>query len=166
ILHEMRHGEMANLNEIPFARYYGTVDAPPLFIMLARAYHDRTGDHAFMQQIWPNIRAAIDWIDNFGDCDGDGFVEYAAHSSRGLVQQGWKDSNDSVFHSDGSIAEAPIALCEVQGYVYAAKRAASRLSCLLGEKAQCAALDSQASELRRNFEKAFWCEDLGFTRSP
>ena len=160
ILHEMRHGEMANLNEIPFARYYGTVDATPLFIMLAGAYHDRTGDHAFIQQIWPNIRAAIDWIDNFGDCDGDGFVEYAAHSQRGLVQQGWKDSNDSVFHADGSIAEPPIALCEVQGYVYAAKLAAARLSTIMGDNQAAATLQQQAAKLRDQFEDAFWCKDL------
>src|SRR5205809_5539151 len=87
ILHEMRHGEMANLNEIPFARYYGTVDATPLFIMLADAYYERTGDRALIQQIWPNVHAALDWIDNYGDLDGDGFVEYAAHGNRGLVQQ-------------------------------------------------------------------------------
>jgi glycogen debranching enzyme len=160
ILHELRHGEMANLNEIPFAKYYGTVDATPLFIMLAGAYYERTGDRALIQQIWPNIRAALDWIDNYGDRDGDGFVEYAAHGNRGLVQQGWKDSNDSIFHADGSIAEPPIALCEVQGYVYAAKLAAARLSTLLGDTSKSAALLSQAAKLRDNFEDTFWCKDL------
>jgi glycogen debranching enzyme len=160
ILHEMRHGEMANLHEIPFARYYGTVDATPLFIMLAGAYYDRTGDRGLIEQIWQNIRAALDWIDNYGDVDNDGFVEYAAHGDRGLVQQGWKDSNDSIFHADGSIAEPPIALCEVQGYVYAAKLAAARLSLIMGDHQAGAVLRQQAATLRDKFEDAFWCKDL------
>ena len=160
ILHELRHGEMANLQEIPFAKYYGTVDATPLFVMLAGSYYERTGDRALIQQIWPNIRAALDWIDNYGDMDGDGFVEYAAHGNRGLVQQGWKDSNDSVFHSDGSLAEPPIALCEVQGYVYAAKLAAARLSAMLGDGDGAAQLERQASQFRDKFEDAFWCKEL------
>jgi len=160
ILHELRHGEMANLHEIPFAKYYGTVDATPLFVMLAGAYYERTGDRALIQQIWPNIQAALDWMDKYGDMDGDGFVEYAAHSNKGLVQQGWKDSNDSVFHSDGTIAEPPIALSEVQGYVYAAKLAASRLSTLLGDEKAAMQLEKQAFDFRDNFEDAFWCKDL------
>lgn len=160
ILHEMRHGEMANLNEIPFARYYGTIDATPLFIMLAGAYYERTGDAALIKQIWPNIQAALDWIDKYGDVDGDGFVEYARHSDRGLVQQGWKDSNDSIFHADGSLAEPPIALCEVQGYVYAAKLAAARLNSAMGDERNASSLESKAAELRDKFEEAFWCKDL------
>lgn len=160
ILHEMRRGEMAALGEIPFGRYYGTVDATPLFIMLAGAYYDRTGDREFLKQLWPNVELALQWIDKFGDVDGDGFVEYSRHSSNGLVQQGWKDSNDSIFHSDGVLAEAPIALCEVQGYVYAAKLAAARLSCVLGNENSCTKLRIQAERLRAQFEDAFWCEDL------
>ncbi len=160
ILHEMRRGEMANLGEIPFGRYYGTVDATPLFIMLAGAYYDRTGDRAFLQTLWPHVELALRWIDEFGDIDGDGFVEYARHSSNGLVQQGWKDSNDSVFHADGTLAQAPIALCEVQGYVYAAKIAAARLNCALGNKNGCAGLLAEAEQLQKKFEDAFWCEDL------
>lgn len=160
ILHEMRHGEMANLNEIPFGRYYGTVDATPLFVMLAGAYYDRTGDRALIQQIWPNIRAALDWIDHYGDRDGDGFVEYASHSNRGLVQQGWKDSNDSIFHADGSLAEPPIALCEVQGYVYAAKLAAANLAEMLGDTHTSSKLRQQGADLRERFEDLFWCKEL------
>ena len=160
ILHELRHGEMANLHEIPFAKYYGTVDATPLFVMLAGSYYERTGDRGLIQQIWPNIRAALDWIDNYGDMDGDGFVEYAAHGNKGLVQQGWKDSNDSVFHADGTIAEPPIALCEVQGYVYAAKLAAARLSTMLGDAQNAALLEKQAADFRDKFEDAFWCKEL------
>ena len=160
ILHETRSGEMAALNEIPFGRYYGSVDATPLFIVLAGSYYERTGDLECVRRLWPHIELALQWIDKFGDLDGDGFVEYAQRSSKGLVQQGWKDSNDSVFHANGRLAEAPIALCEVQGYVYAAKLAAARLSCAMGEKERCAALESQAETLRRRFEEAFWCEDL------
>ena len=160
ILHETRSGEMAALGEIPFGRYYGSVDATPLFIVLAGSYYERTGDLECLRRLWPHIELALQWIDKFGDMDGDGFVEYAQRSSNGLVQQGWKDSNDSVFHADGTLAEAPIALCEVQGYVYAAKLAAARLSCALGDKERCAALEAQAETLRTRFEEAFWCDDL------
>ena len=160
ILHETRSGEMAALGEIPFGRYYGTVDATPLFIILAGAYYDRTGDRELVQRLWPHIGLALQWIDKFGDMDGDGFVEYAQHSPKGLVQQGWKDSNDSVFHSDGRLAEAPIALCEVQGYVYAAKLAAARLGCALGDTRNVYCAEAQAEALTARFEEAFWCEDL------
>src|SRR5438128_9913979 len=100
-------------------------------------------------------------MEEYGDVDGDGLVEYAAHGSRGLIQQGWKDSNDSVFHSDGTIAQPPIALCEVQGYIYAAKMAAARLSRALGDEANGSQLETEAAETRKKFERAFWCEDLG-----
>ena len=161
ILHEMRRSEMAALGEVPFGRYYGSVDATPLFIVLAGAYFDRTADRPFLERLWPHIGRALKWIDEFGDVDGDGLVEYSRHSSKGLVQQGWKDSNDSVFHADGKIAEPPIALCEVQGYVYAAKLAASRLARALGVKDHCDALEVQAETLRARFEDQFWCDDLG-----
>jgi glycogen debranching enzyme len=161
ILHEMRQSEMAKLGEVPFGRYYGSVDATPLFIVLAGAYFDRTADRPFLEKLWPHIQRALKWIDEFGDMDGDGFVEYARHSSKGLVQQGWKDSNDSVFHADGKIAEPPIALCEVQGYVYAAKLAAARLTRVLGDVNGGCELEVQAEALRTQFEEQFWCEDLG-----
>jgi glycogen debranching enzyme len=160
ILHEMRRGEMALLGEVPFGRYYGSVDATPLFVILAGAYFEMTGDRDFLQELLPHIDLAVQWIDKYGDMDGDGFVEYARHGSKGLVQQGWKDSNDSVFHANGEIAEAPIALCEVQGYVYAAKRAAAKLSASFGDGQRAALLEQQAAELQRKFEDAFWCEDL------
>jgi glycogen debranching enzyme len=160
ILHEMRSGEMAALGEVPFGRYYGSVDATPLFIVLAGSYYERTADREFLEQLWPQIELALRWINEFGDMDGDGFVEYAQHSSKGLVQQGWKDSNDSVFHADGTLAEAPIALCEVQGYVYAAKLAAARLSQALGDKSKSKVIEFQAEKLREKFEEAFWCDDL------
>ena len=126
ILHEMRSGEMAALNEIPFGRYYGSHDATPLFVVLAAAYYERTGDLALIRRLWPAITAALGWIVRDGDADGDGFVEYARESPTGLVHQGWKDSHDAVHHADGRLAEAPIALCEIQGYVYAAWRGAAQ----------------------------------------
>ncbi|HKB02836.1 MAG TPA: amylo-alpha-1,6-glucosidase [Gemmataceae bacterium] len=160
ILHETRSGEMAALGEIPFGRYYGSVDATPLFVLLAAAYSERTADRAFAESIWPHVDRALNWIDVYGDCDQDGFVEYSRHSADGLVQQGWKDSHDSVFHSDGAVAPGPIALCEVQGYVYAAKRGAAGLAARLGDTARAAALERQAEELRDRFERAFWCDEL------
>ena len=160
ILHETRRGEMAALGEIPFGRYYGSVDSTPLFVLLAGAYHERTGDRAFLERIWPNIERALAWIDTYGDRDGDGFVEYSRESADGLAQQGWKDSQDSVFHADGTLAEAPIALCEVQGYVYAARRHAAELASVLGHTTRAAELREQAEVLRKQFEAAFWCKEL------
>jgi glycogen debranching enzyme len=160
ILHETRLGEMAALHEIPFGCYYGSIDATPLFVVLAGAYYERTADRAFIESLWPHVERAIEWIERYGDRDGDGFVEYARENPRGLVHQGWKDSQDSVFHEDGSLAEAPIALCEVQGYVYAARRHAADLAAALGLPDRAAALRSQAAALRQRFEERFWCEDL------
>ena len=160
ILHEAREGEMARTGEIPFRRYYGSVDATPLFLVLAAAYFERTGDSELMLSIWKNIQLALDWIDNFGDRDGDGFVEYARFSSSGLVQQGWKDSHNSVFHADGRLAAGPIALCEVQAYIYAAKRGIGAVAVALGHNEQGKKLEREAEALRRRFHEAFWCEDI------
>ncbi|HEY7333498.1 MAG TPA: amylo-alpha-1,6-glucosidase [Bryobacteraceae bacterium] len=160
ILHEARGGEMAALGEVPFGRYYGSVDATPLFVLLASEYFRHTGDHAFLEWIWPNIEAALSWIDGCGDRDRDGFVEYFRRSPKGLVQQGWKDSHDSVFHADGKLAEGPIALCEVQAYVYAAKKGIADVAFALGYADRAAELTRQARELQENFERAFWCEEL------
>jgi glycogen debranching enzyme len=151
---------MAALGEIPFDRYYGSTDSTPLFVMLAGAYFDRTNDLDFVRSIWPNIELALQWIENYGDLDGDGFVESVRHSSHGLAQQGWKDSWDSVSHQDGSLAEGPTALCEVQGYVYAAKHAAARLAAVLGRVDESRRLFDQAEQLAVHFNEAFWCEDL------
>ena len=115
---------MAALGEVPFRRYYGSVDSTPLFVMLAAQYFERTADLETIRGIWPNILAALEWIDHYGDVDGDGFVEYARMTDKGLSNQGWKDSSDSIFHRDGRLAMAPIALCEVQGYVFAASKRA------------------------------------------
>jgi glycogen debranching enzyme len=161
ILHEMRSGEMAALGEIPFGRYYGTADATPLFVALAAAYYDRTTDLEFVERLWPNLLAALEWIDHRGDLDGDGFVEYARRSATGLIQQGWKDSWDSVFHADGTLAEPPIALCEVQAYAFAAWSGAARLAQARGNPTQAEAWRRRASALQMQFERAFWCEELG-----
>jgi glycogen debranching enzyme len=158
ILHETRQSEMARLGEVPFGQYYGSVDATPLFVILAGEYYQRTGDRAFLHRIWPPVQRALRWITEYGDRDGDGFVEYARRSSSGLVQQGWKDSHDSVFHADGSLADAPIALCEVQGYVYDARLRAAIMADAMGDESG-AALRHQAEDLRASFEKKFWCED-------
>jgi glycogen debranching enzyme len=161
ILHEMRGGEMAALHEVPFGLYYGSVDSTPLFVMLAGLYADHTGDIETLTELWPNIEAALAWIDGPGDQDRDGFVEYEHVHENGLVNQGWKDSQDSIFHADGSLAHGAIALCEVQGYVYAAKRLAARAAHRLGKRAFGYTLDAQAEKLAERFEAAFWCEDIG-----
>jgi glycogen debranching enzyme len=160
ILHEMRHGEMANLREVPFGRYYGSVDATPLFILLLGEYFSRSGDIDTIKELWPHALAALNWIDTYGDRDGDGFVEYYRQTQEGLSNQGWKDSQDAVFHRDGQYATGPIALCEVQAYVYGAKRHASKLATALGLHEQASQLLSQAEALRVAFEEKFWCEEL------
>ena len=156
ILHETRRGEMAALNEVPFGRYYGSVDSTPLFIMLAGAYYERTGDREFIESLWPNIERALGWIDEYGDMDRDGFVEYFMHASNGLIHQGWKASKDSVVHEDGTLVEGPLALCEVQGYVYAAKLCAAHLADLLEKTKIAADLWREADALQERFEEAFW----------
>jgi glycogen debranching enzyme len=161
ILHEMRAGEMASLGEVPFACYYGSVDSTPLFVLLAGLYFERTGDLATVSSLWPHIEAALQWIDRHGDRDGDGFVEYQQAGKAGLVNQGWKDSADSVFHADGRNAEGAIALCEVQGYVYAAKRLAAKIAAAASLQARAAELQREAEDLRIRFEETFWCEDIG-----
>ena len=160
ILHETRAGEMARLGEVPFGRYYGSVDATPLFVVLAGRYYARTGDRDFIASIWGAIERALAWIDTAADVDGDGFVEYARRTPKGLVQQGWKDSNDSVFHADGTLAAGPIALSEVQAYVYEAKLQGAALASVLGFDERAGSLRRAAAELRDRFEHAFWCEDL------
>jgi glycogen debranching enzyme len=160
ILHEMRKGEMAELGEVPFGRYYGTVDATPLFVLLAAAYYERTADLEFLRSIWQNVMAALDWIDRFGDKDGDGFVEYQRQTEAGLAQQGWKDSGDSVFYGDGRLAVGPIALCEVQSYVYAANKGIAIAARDLGESDLAERLETRATELKAKFGLMFWSDEL------
>src|SRR5262249_24867760 len=161
ILHEMRSGEMAVLREVPFGLYYGSVDSTPLFVMLAGLYAERTDDDATIVELWPAIEAALAWIDGPADADGDGFIEYFRATEKGLANQGWKDSFDAIFHADGELAQGPIALAEVQGYVYAAKRLAARCARRMGREERGRALDAEAARLADAFEAAFWCPELG-----
>ena len=144
---------------MPFGRYYGSIDATPLFVLLLGEYFRRTGDLATVRSLWPNAEAALAWMDRYGDRDGDGFVEYFRQTQEGLANQGWKDSYDAIFHHDGQMAEGPIALCEVQGYVYGAKRHARVAGKALGYAGRAAELASQAEALRQNFEARFWCDE-------
>lgn len=160
ILHEARWGEMANLGEVPFGRYYGSLDATPLFLVLAGAYWRRTGDRPFMESLLPALRAALDWMDGWGDRDGDGFLEYERRGEAGLRNQGWKDSEDSVFHRDGTLARGPVALVEVQGYAYRARREMARLFRDLGDEEVADRLTDGAEQLARRFEAAFWDAEL------
>ena len=160
IIHEVRGGEMVAMNEIPFKRYYGSVDSTPLFIMLAGAYYTRTADEAFVKEIWPNIKAALNWIDTYGDINGDGFIEYQHKSVNGLTNQGWKDSHDSIMYEDGRLAESPIAPCEVQGYVYDAKVQAAKLARKVNEMELADKLEQEAATLKKRFNEVFWDEEL------
>ncbi len=162
IMHEARLGEMAALGEVPFGRYYGGVDTTPLFVALAGAYAERTGDMALIEALWPNLCAALGWIENYGDTDKDGLIDYARGASSGLANQGWKDSQDSVFHADGRFATGPIALVEVQGYAFAAYRAMSNLAQHRGEEEQAEAWRARSEQIRQAVEQRFWMEDKGF----
>ncbi len=159
ILHELRTGELARAGELPHTPYYGSVDSTPLWLILLGATFDWTGDRALVDRLWPNALAALEWIDKHGDHDGDGFVEYARRSERGLLNQGWKDSSDAIRDRTGAAAQAPIALAEVQGYVFDAKRRMAALARVRGEAELAARLDAEAVALAARFEAAFWVED-------
>ncbi|MGB9366012.1 MAG: amylo-alpha-1,6-glucosidase [Xanthobacteraceae bacterium] len=161
ILHEMRSGEMAALGEVPFRLYYGSVDSTPLFVLLAGLYVERTGDEQALRELWPAIEAALAWIDGPGDRDKDGFVEYFRQTDKGLANQGWKDSHDAIFHADGRMATGPIALAEVQGYVFAAKQLAARCAGRLGHNELARKLETEAARLAKRFDEAFWCPEIG-----
>ena len=159
ILHELRGGEMVRAGELPFSPSYGSVDATPLWLILLGATFDWTGDRDLVNRLWPNALAALEWIDRWGDVDGDGFVEYGRREGRGLGNHGWKDSEDSVRNRDGAIAASPIALAEVQGYVYDAKIRIAGLARTRGDADLAARLEREAAELRTRFESAFWVAD-------
>jgi glycogen debranching enzyme len=161
ILHEMRDGEMAETGEVPFKLYYGSIDSTPLFVMLAGHYLKRTNDIATIKSIWQNILDALTWIENYGDIDGDGFVEYQRKAESGLANQGWKDSQDSISYEDGELASFPIALCEVQGYVFDAKIQAAYIAERLGDESLATKLRNEAEQLKQHFNDVFWDEQLG-----
>jgi len=159
ILHELRLGEMAGAGEVPHTPYYGSVDATPLWLIVFGATFDWTGDRAFLDRLWPNALAALDWIDRYGDKDGDGLVEYQRRSARGLLNQGWKDSGDSIRDRFGKGPTMPVALAEVQGYVFDAKRRMAGLATVRGETELANRLLAEAELLRQRFEETFWVED-------
>jgi glycogen debranching enzyme len=162
ILHELRVGELARTGELPHRPYYGSVDATPLWLILLEETHRWTGDLELVRALWPNAMAALEWIDRYGDLDGDGFVEYRRRTPKGLINQGWKDSGDAVRHRDGTLAAAPIALVEVQGYVYDAKVRMARLARRLGERSLAEKLDAEAATLYERVNEAFWMDDLAY----
>jgi glycogen debranching enzyme len=162
ILHEYRRGEMANCREIPFIPYYGTIDATALFVILMREYVRWTGDLALARELSAATRAALAWMRDHGDRDGDGYLEYETRSTLGLINQGWKDSADAVMHADGDLARPPIALCEVQGYAYAAWVAAAELADALGQDGEAADYRGRAGALRAAFNRDFWMPHEAF----
>jgi glycogen debranching enzyme len=162
ILHEYRQGEMTRAGEMPFGPYYGSIDATPLFLILLGETWNWTADQKLVEELLPAAYKALDWIDNYGDLDGDGFVEYLRRSKRGLTNQGWKDSWDANMHRDGTVARPPLALAEVQGYVYDAKYRMASLLRSFGDAQRADKLKKDASELAKRFEKAFWMPQLGF----
>jgi glycogen debranching enzyme len=161
ILHELRTGEMARTGELPYTPYYGSVDATPLWLILLGSVYDWTGRRDLVDRLWPNALAALRWIDEYGTGPG-GFVTYERRSSQGLVNQGWKDSGDSTQDRSGKLLEAPIALVEVQGYVYDAKIRMARLATMRGETELAARLEAEARKLQAEFEKVFWLADRHF----
>ena len=161
IMHETRKGEMTTLGELPFGKYYGGVDTTPLFVALAGAYYERTGDMAFIDQLWPALERAVAWLDEFGDSDGDGLIDYQRGADTGLANQGWKDSQDSVFHANGDFPDGPIALVEVQGYAYAAYSKMALMADKRGDES-AGRWRARAKQIRDLVEKRFWMEDQGF----
>jgi glycogen debranching enzyme len=158
IVHEIRFGEMAASGEIPFGRYYGSVDSTPLFLWLLGRYVSTTGDLALAAELWSNVERALEWIERWGDRDGDLYVEYCRDTPRGLANQGWKDSSDAISHADGTLARAPIALCEVQAYVYAAYTSISEIAERLGRDELASRLAERAAALKRAFARDFWLD--------
>jgi glycogen debranching enzyme len=161
IPHELRSGELAHFHKIPHTPYYGTADATPLYLIALHETWAWTGDHVLLERHRETAERCLGWIDTYGDLDGDGFQEYLGRSPRGLANQGWKDSGDAVVYLDGTTAQSPIALCELQGYVYDAKRRMAEIYEALGEPERAAALRQEAEELQQRFEAAFWDAEQG-----
>jgi len=162
ILHEWRQNEMTATGELPFSPYYGSVDSTPLFLLLAGEYYAWTADLELLRELEPNLRAALHWIDALADIDGDGYLEYEARSAAGLVNQGWKDSPDGIINADGTLAKPPIALVEVQGYVYAAKKKLAPVFAALGDQELAQQLSRETAQLKRRFNRDFWLEGSNF----
>ncbi|WP_082232140.1 amylo-alpha-1,6-glucosidase [Halobacillus massiliensis] len=162
IMHEIRYGELAKTGQIPFSPYYGTVDATPLFIILAAEYYEWTGDLAFIRELKPAIDAAFQWIDTYGSINQDGFIQFAKTTAHSFINQGWKDSDNSNVHQNGTLAEDPISLAEVQGYVYQAKQHMAVIYRQLSEVDRAGQLEKEAAVLKEKFENTFWMEEEQF----
>ncbi len=162
ILHEVRFGPAASFALGGRSAYYGSVDATPLFVMLLGDLHRWGGKDSVIAGLLPHADRALDWIESYGDADGDGFIEYCRKTSRGLANQGWKDSWDGINFADGTIAEPPIALAEVQGYAYAAYRARAQLARYFGDDSAASLWRKKAKQLKRNFNEQFWLPDRGW----
>ncbi|KMJ58238.1 amylo-alpha-1,6-glucosidase [Bacillus sp. LL01] len=162
IMHEIRFGELSTTEQIPFTPYYGTIDATPLFLILLTEYVKWTGDLKVVKDLESNIEAALTWIDQYGDRDGDLFVEYHQEASKGIANQGWKDSGDSIVHRNGDYATTPIALSEVQGYVFQAKMGLASIFDKLGNKEKAEALRDQSQKLKIKYDEAFWMDDVNY----
>ncbi|MHB1630357.1 MAG: amylo-alpha-1,6-glucosidase [Bacilli bacterium] len=158
MMHELRVGELSRTGKMPFGPYYGSIDATPLFLVLAAEYADWTGDLPFVRGILGHVKRAFEWIENYGDRDGDGFVEYDRQADGGIANQGWKDSGDSIMHKDGRLAVGPIALCEVQGYVYKAYQSWTRLYRRLERTAEAEHCQQKAQRLQKQFIETFWID--------
>jgi glycogen debranching enzyme len=161
ILHELRVGELAGTGEIPHTPYYGSIDATPLWLVVYGRVWSWTADRAFAERLWPNALRALEWIDRYGDRDGDGYVEYIRRSPAGLDNQGWKDSRDGIVHADGTLPEPPIALVEVQGYVYDAWVQVARVARALGHRDVAEELERKAAALKERFNSDFWMPEEG-----
>lgn len=162
IMHETRKGEMTARGELPFGQYYGGVDTTPLFVILAGAYAERTGDLAFIDSLWAALEAAMAWMEGPGDSDGDGLLDYARAEDTGLSNQAWKDSDDSIFHADGKFPPGPLAVLEVQGYSYAARKAMATLSRRRGALDDSADWEASAERVRAAVEERFWMAEANF----
>jgi glycogen debranching enzyme len=163
ILHELRFGELTARGERPHSPYFGTADATPLFLVLLDEYHRWSGDDELVRTLEPHARAALAWIEDSGDADGDGYVEYACRNpATGLANQCWKDSWNAIQFADGTLARGPIATCEIQGYVYDARRRSARLArAVWGDEALAGHLERQAADLRECFQRDFWMPERG-----
>jgi glycogen debranching enzyme len=162
ILHELRDDEMTATGELPYSPYYGSIDSTPLFLLLAAEYYAWTADVELLREVEPSLRAALQWVDTYGDPDRCGYLEYEKRSPTGLVNQGWKDSREAVIYADGTLAKPPIALVEVQGYVYAAKKKLAPLFAALGDHSLASRLREEAASLKRRFNRDFWLENESF----
>lgn len=162
IMHEVRQGELAKFNQVPHTPYYGTADATPLFLITLHETWKWLGDDSLLKEHRDVILGCLEWLDHYGDLDGDGFQEYKRRSSKGIKNQGWKDSDDAIVYPDGSQVQSPTALCELQGYAFDAWMRMAEVFEHLGEQAQANSLRTKAGSLQTQFEKNFWCEELGF----